>query len=233
MLRFVVGPDGDVVPDLKRNLPGRGVWVTADAAHVAQAVKRLLFAKAFKDKVRVSATLTEDIDRLMEQQALQALSICNKAGLVTAGAAKIEKVLGSAPVAALLHATDGSADGVRKMGQLVTRTKGDAAAKLPRVTLFASSQLDLALGRSNVIHAALKTGPAASAFLSRARKYAHYRGAGVAAPAYRPGACTRPDWGHYRSVRHDDSIAPQGAVRCRYSYLPPWSQVRLCADAGG
>jgi predicted RNA-binding protein YlxR (DUF448 family) len=71
MLRFVVGPDGDVVPDLKRNLPGRGVWVTADAAHVAQAVKRLLFAKAFKDKVSVSATLTEEIDRLMEQQALQ------------------------------------------------------------------------------------------------------------------------------------------------------------------
>ena len=177
MLRFVVGPDGDVVPDLKRNLPGRGVWVTADAAHVAQAVKRSLFAKAFKDKVRVSATLTEEIDRIMEQQALQALSICNKAGLVTAGAAKIEKVLGSAPVAALIHATDGSADGIRKMGQLVTRTKGDAAAKLPRVTLFASSQLDLALGRSNVIHAALKSGAASEAFLERCRRLALYRGA--------------------------------------------------------
>ena len=63
MLRFVVGPDGDVVPDLKRNLPGRGVWVRAEAALVAQAVKRQLFAKAFKDKVRTSASLPEEIDK--------------------------------------------------------------------------------------------------------------------------------------------------------------------------
>ncbi len=176
MLRFVVGPDGDVVPDLRRNLPGRGVWVSAEAVHVAQAVKRQLFAKAFKDKVRASASLPEDIDRLLEQQALQALSICNKAGLVTAGSAKIEKVLGSAPVAALLHATDGSADGVRKVGQVVTRTKGEAAAKLPRIILFVSSQLDLALGRSNVIHAALKSGAASEAFLERCRRLVYYRG---------------------------------------------------------
>jgi len=179
MLRFVVGPDGDVVPDLKRNLPGRGVWVTADAEHVAQAVKRQLFAKAFKDKVRVSATLPEAIDRLLEQQALQSLSMCNKAGLVTAGAAKVEKLLGSSPVAALVHASDGGADGIRKMGQVLTRTKGEAGARVSRVTLFASAQLDLALGRSNVIHAALKTGPAASAFLTRALRLSQYRGEGA------------------------------------------------------
>jgi predicted RNA-binding protein YlxR (DUF448 family) len=175
MLRFVVGPDGDVVPDLKRNLPGRGVWVTAEAGHVAEAVKRQLFAKAFKDKVRASASLPEEIDRLLEQQALQALSICNKAGLVTAGSAKVEKFLGSSPVAALVHASDGGADGIRKMGQVLTRLKGEAAASVPRITLFASSQLDLALGRSNVIHAALKSGAASEAFLERCRRLAHYR----------------------------------------------------------
>lgn len=177
MLRFVVGPDGDVVPDLKRNLPGRGVWVRAEAALVAQAVKRQLFAKAFKDKVRVSASLPEEIDKLLEQQALQSLSMCNKAGFVTAGAAKVEKFLGSSPVAALVHASDGGADGVRKMGQLLTRTKGEAGAQVSRVTLFASAQLDLALGRSNVIHAALKSGAASEAFLERCRRLAHYRGA--------------------------------------------------------
>jgi predicted RNA-binding protein YlxR (DUF448 family) len=175
MLRFVVGPDGDVVPDLKRNLPGRGVWVTAEAGHVAEAVKRQLFAKAFKDKVRASASLPEEIDRLLEQQALQALSMCNKAGLVTAGSAKVEKFLGSSPVAALVHASDGGADGIRKMGQVLTRLKGEAAASVPRITLFASSQLDLALGRSNVIHAALKSGAASEAFLERCRRLAHYR----------------------------------------------------------
>jgi predicted RNA-binding protein YlxR (DUF448 family) len=171
----VVGPDGDVVPDLKRNLPGRGVWVTAEAGHVAEAVKRQLFAKAFKDKVRASASLPEEIDLLLELQALQALSMCNKAGLVTAGSAKVEKFLGSSPVAALVHASDGGADGIRKMGQVLTRLKGEAAASMPRITLFASSQLDLALGRSNVIHAALKSGAASEAFLERCRRLAHYR----------------------------------------------------------
>jgi predicted RNA-binding protein YlxR (DUF448 family) len=175
MLRFVVGPDGDVVPDLKRNLPGRGVWVSAEACHVAEAVKRQLFAKAFKDKVRASASLPEEIDLLLELQALQALSMCNKAGLVTAGSAKVEKFLGSSPVAALVHASDGGADGIRKMGQVLTRLKGEAAASMPRITLFASSQLDLALGRSNVIHAALKSGAASEAFLERCRRLAHYR----------------------------------------------------------
>jgi predicted RNA-binding protein YlxR (DUF448 family) len=175
MLRFVMGPDGDVVPDLKRNLPGRGVWVSADAGHVAQAVKRQLFAKAFKEKVRASASLAEDIDRLLEQQALQALSMCNKAGLVTTGAAKVEAFLGSSPVAALVHASDGGADGIRKMGQVLARTKVEAAALVPRITLFASGQLDLALGRSNVIHAALKSGAAVEAFLERCRRLAHYR----------------------------------------------------------
>ena len=179
MLRFVIGPDGDVVPDLKRNLPGRGVWVTADSWHVAEAIKRQLFAKAFKDQVRVSASLVEDIDRLMEQQALQALSMCNKAGLVTAGAAKVEKFVGSSPVAALVHASDGGVDGIRKMGQVLARAKGEAAAQVPRVSLFASAHLDLALGRSNVIHAALKSGAAVESFLERCRRLALYRcGAG-------------------------------------------------------
>lgn len=176
MLRFVVGPDGDVVPDLKRNLPGRGVWVSAQAALVAQAVKRQLFAKAFKDKVRTSAALPEDIDKLLEQQALQSLSMCNKAGFVIAGAAKVEKLLGSGPVLALVHASDGGADGIRKMGQVLTRTQGEAGAQVSRVTLFASAQLDLALGRSNVIHAALKSGAASEAFLERCRRLALYRG---------------------------------------------------------
>ncbi len=176
MLRFVVGPDDTVFPDLKRKLPGRGVWVSAEALLVAEAVKRNLFAKAFKAKVQVSAHLVEEIDGLLEREVLQSLSICNKAGLVTAGSAKVEKVLAAGRVAALVHATDGGADGIRKMGQAVMRSLGEAAARVPRIVLFASSQLDLALGRSNVIHAALKSGAASEVFLERCRRLAHYRG---------------------------------------------------------
>jgi predicted RNA-binding protein YlxR (DUF448 family) len=175
MLRFVIGPDESVVFDLKRNLPGRGVWVTAKKPIVAEAVKRQAFAKSFKAKARAAATLAEDVDRLLEQGALQSLSICNKAGLVSTGAAKVEKAIASAPIAAMVHATDGGADGVRKIGQALTRAYGEAAVSVPRIILFASGQLDLALGRSNVIHAALKSGAACKAFLERCRHLSHYR----------------------------------------------------------
>ena len=176
MVRFVVGPDDSVVPDLKRNLPGRGVWVTANAALVAEAVKRQLFAKGFKTKVRASATLAEEVERLLAHNALQSLSICNKAGLVTTGAAKVEKIISAGPIAAMVHATDGGPDGIRKIGQVLYRAYGGAADGLPRINLFVSAQLDLALGRSNVIHAALKSGAASQAFLERCRLLAHYRG---------------------------------------------------------
>ena len=102
MLRFVIGPDESVVPDLKRNLPGRGVWVTAQKPIVAEAVKRQAFAKSFKAKARAAATLADDVDRLLEQGALQSLSICNKAGLVSTGSAKVEKAIATAPVGTVM-----------------------------------------------------------------------------------------------------------------------------------
>jgi hypothetical protein len=114
---------------------------------------------------------------LLERDALQYLSLVNKTGLVVTGFAKVEKAVASAAeIAGMLHATDAGDDGVRKMGQVLSRRYGEAADRIPRVILFASSQMDLALGRANVIHAALKTGPAAEAFFSRARRLTLYRG---------------------------------------------------------
>ncbi len=177
MIRFVAAPDGTVTPDLKKRLPGRGVWVTATAKAVAEAVKKGSFARGLRAKVIVSPALAEEVDALLERDALQYLSLVNKTGLVVTGFAKVEKaVAAAADIAGMLHATDAGDDGVRKMGQVLSRRYGEAAAKIPRVILFASSQMDLALGRANVIHAALKTGPAAEAFFSRARRLTLYRG---------------------------------------------------------
>src|SRR5579864_2722478 len=80
LIRFVVGPDGAVVPDLKRRLPGRGVWVTARRHLVAEAVGRRQFARAFKAEVRVSPELPDEVEQLLVQSALNALSIAYKAG---------------------------------------------------------------------------------------------------------------------------------------------------------
>src|SRR5438445_13028990 len=88
LMRFVVGPDGSVVPDLKHRLPGRGVWVTARRHLVEEAVRRRLFGRSFKADVKVSAELADELDQLLERSALNALSIAHKAGLVIQGFAR-------------------------------------------------------------------------------------------------------------------------------------------------
>ena len=176
MLRFVAGPDGLVVADIKRKLPGRGVWVSADAKNVAEAAKKQLFARSLKCAVKASPQLADEVDAMLERDALQFFSIANKAGLVVTGSAKVESAIAKGGVIALIHATDGGADGIRKLGQAVTRRFGEAASGVPRIALFQSAQLDLALGRANVIHAALMAGPASDALpLAKCRRLDSYR----------------------------------------------------------
>jgi len=183
MIRFVLGPDSRVVADLRHKLPGRGVWVTAQADKVAEAVKRKVFARGFKAEVLVSAALPVEIDELLVRDCLQALSLANKAGQVVTGFAKVETVIGKNAVAALVEANDAGADGSRKLRQVMRRSLGPVAMK-PEVNLFTSSQLSLALGLANVVHAALIEGAAADAFLSRCRKLDLYRsGSSVAGDA--------------------------------------------------
>ena len=175
MIRFVVDPDGTVVPDLKRKLPGRGVWVTARRAVLQEAVKRKAFARGFKAQVKVPPDLADRTEALLAKAVLDALAIAHKAGQVVTGFTKVEVALGAGPIAALLHAADGSADGVRKLAAAVRRRFGEAAADLPVVSAFTSAQLDLALGRSNVIHAALLVGPASEGFLARHLRLERFR----------------------------------------------------------
>ena len=174
MIRFVVGPGAIVVPDIRRKLPGRGVWVTARAAHVAEAVRRQAFSRGFKTKVVAWESLAAEIEALLTKDCLQALSLASKAGQVVRGFAKVEEAIASGAIAGLVHAADCGADGMRKLGQSLRRRYGDERAR-PRVELFRSGQLDLALGRANVIHAALNEGPASEGFLERCRKLTLYR----------------------------------------------------------
>jgi uncharacterized protein len=178
LIRFVVGPDGAVVPDLRRRLPGRGVWVTARRAAVAEAVRRHLFSRGFKSQVTVSPELPDELERLLEQSALNALSIARKAGLVIHGFAKVEAAVAAAAVAALIRAKDAGADGGRKLAHAFLRRPGAPArpeAEGKIVEAFTSAQLDLALGRLNVVHAALLAGRASEAFLVRWRFLEDFR----------------------------------------------------------
>jgi predicted RNA-binding protein YlxR (DUF448 family) len=174
MIRFVLGPGTVVVPDIRRKLPGRGVWVTARAERVAEAVKRRAFARSFKAQVTASETLPAEIDRLLTADCLHSLSMANKAGEVVTGFGKVEAAIAAGEVLALVHACDGSSDGKRKLDRSLHKAARANSGEQP-IELFRSDQLDLALGRTNVIHAALMPGSASRAFLTRCRKLALYR----------------------------------------------------------
>jgi hypothetical protein len=177
LIRFVVAPSGEVIPDLKRKLPGRGLWVQASRRAVAEAVRRHQFSRGFKRTVRAAATLPADTEALLERSCTEALAMAAKAGQVIAGFAKVEGLLEQGRAEALIHASDGAADGIRKLDAIAgqrSRNIGDSH-RLPIVTALTSAQLDLALGRSNVIHAALLAGPAGKTFLSRSQILVRYR----------------------------------------------------------
>ncbi|MGJ0510392.1 MAG: RNA-binding protein [Methylocystis sp.] len=179
MIRFVRGPDGVVVPDIRAKLPGRGVWVGARADLVAEAAKKRMFARGLKEQVETPPDLAADVARLLETDCLQMLALANKAGAATCGFNKVEDTLAKGGTAVLLQAADGGADGKRKLRQIARRAGGERHENdgVPAIVgLFTSSQLDLALGRTNVIHAALAFGGPGASFLARCRRLAAYRG---------------------------------------------------------
>jgi uncharacterized protein len=173
LIRFVLGPDGSVVLDLKEKLPGRGVWLTAAHDTVAEAVKRKAFGRALKVEAKPAEGLAEHVDTLLAEAALGALAMANKAGEVVFGHAKVEEAFGKGRVLALIHARDAAEDGCRKLdGKARSVTEGRG---IPAVRAFSADELGLASGRSNVIHAALIQGGAARKFLAAASRVERYR----------------------------------------------------------
>jgi uncharacterized protein len=181
MIRFVAAPDGRVVADLKRRLPGRGIWITATAGALGTAIARKAFGRGLRQDVRPGAELIEATERLLESEVLAALAIVHKAGKVAIGFAKVEAALDRerTPVAALLHACDAAPDGSRKLDALLRRKAGTEAVEVPVIVNFSSMQLSLALGRPNVIHAAPLTGRESETLLARIGRLDHFRAEGA------------------------------------------------------
>lgn len=181
LIRFVAAPDGSITPDLSRKLPGRGVWVTADRASVEAAVKTRAFARSLKRAVTVAPTLAHDVELLLAQRAINALSLANKAGAVVAGFDKVRETVDGGAVALLLHGSDAATDGRDKLDrkyQAVQSAKSQSAAISDDLTI---AQLSLAMGRSNVVHAALIHGGVTDKFKIAAGRLSRYR-SGVSLP---------------------------------------------------
>lgn len=176
LLRFVAGPDGTLVPDLKRRLPGRGCWVTAERQFVEQAARKGLFARALKCDIAVPETLAGDIDGLLARSAHGAIGLARKAGDVALGAAKVDAAVRANRVLAVLHARNASEDGVRKIGQAIRAVGFLGGREMAAFTLFSDAEMDLAFGGSNVVHAALLDGHAGLAAFRRVVALDRYRG---------------------------------------------------------
>jgi predicted RNA-binding protein YlxR (DUF448 family) len=175
MIRFVLGPNGEAVPDIKRKLPGRGIWLTATRTAIEDAAKRNVFARGFKREVRVGHDLAAQTERLIERAALDALAIAGKGGGVVSGFSKVEAAIGRNDILAVIHAADASDDGKRKLAAALHRTTAAESREIAVIDAFIGTQLDLALNRPNVVHAALLAGPGSETFLARAARLARFR----------------------------------------------------------
>jgi predicted RNA-binding protein YlxR (DUF448 family) len=169
LIRFVRSPDGVAVPDLARKLPGRGVWVSLDRRKVAEAATKKMFSRGFQAETTIPPDLADTVSRLLRQQALSLLSLAKKAGEAVSGFMKVEEMLGRGRARMLFHGTEAQPDGCRKLDKL-------AEPKVERIVLFRISELDLAFGRSNVVHAAVAKGGLAEKLSAAVRRIEMYEG---------------------------------------------------------
>lgn len=159
LIRFVIGPDEAVVPDLGERLPGRGLWVTSTREAVETAIRKGLFAKSAKTKAVAAASLADDLEALLAKRAASALGLARKAGALVTGYEKVLAEIAAGRLVLLIEARDGSEDGMRKLaGALKSRYAALNRAEPPILKPLWGDEMDLALGRANVVHAALTQG---------------------------------------------------------------------------
>jgi predicted RNA-binding protein YlxR (DUF448 family) len=155
LVRFVVGPDDQIVPDAAAKLPGRGLWVTATRSAINQAVEKKLFSRAAKAPAHATADLADRTEKALVARMLGDLGLARRAGSLVMGFDNVLRALESArPAKLMIEASDGSGDGRRKLYN-AAHARG---MKPQLVDCLSSAELGLALGRENVIHAAVQPG---------------------------------------------------------------------------
>ncbi len=175
LIRFVLGPDDKIYPDISRRLPGRGVWITANRHSLEKATTSGVFSRSLKQHANVPGNLAEELDKLLAQRVMDSLALANKAGLVVAGYDKVFSLIGQSKAVALVHGSAAAESGRDRLDRKFVATTG--ADRAPDLIFdgLTIDQISLAMGRSNVVHAALKAGGAAARFVREARRLANFR----------------------------------------------------------
>lgn len=172
MIRFVIGPDDAVVPDLAHRLPGRGCWVTSSREAIRKAVERDAFSKAAKRKVTCAPDLDTLVEALLVRRCCDLLGFARRAGIVTAGFVKVETLVRSKPgrIAALVEASD---SGPADRGKLFGYARKNRGIRV--IGCLTQAEIGLAFGRENVVHAALTQSPLADRFIAEAERLGGFR----------------------------------------------------------
>ncbi len=181
LIRLAVGPDNQVAADLSARLPGRGAWIVADRAILETALAKGklkgALARAFKsNSLKVSDSLPDQIAAGLERRALDRLGLENKAGTLIWGHERIGEALLKGKVRLLLHAGDARADG---MGKLEARRRGASPDTHSIVLPVGRDQLSMALGRENVVHAAICDAASAARVIETLERWAAFNGTGI------------------------------------------------------
>ena len=176
LVRFVVGPEGVLYPDLSCKLPGRGIWVGCRRNLIDQAIKKRLFARAAKGPVCVPANMADLVEHGMVDHCLNFLGLAKRAGQLTLGSNNVKALLKADLAAIIITAIDGTDNSRSKLlsgDQRRIKASGYSYRKV--VQIFSIAELSLALGRENVVHAALLAGGLADQFLRATSRLETYR----------------------------------------------------------
>lgn len=169
LVRFCVGPDGSIVPDLLNRLPGRGIYVAADRAAITKAAAKGLFSKAARQQVRPPEGLADLVEGLLARRVVDLISMARKAGEAVAGFEKVKDWLVKDRARVLIQASDGSERGKDKLHP----PEGDESRFIGCLT---SGELGLAFGRERAIHAALAAGGLTTRVVEEAARLSGLRG---------------------------------------------------------
>jgi len=185
MVRFVLAPDGRVVPDVAARLPGRGAWVTASAEALGMAASRGAFSRAFKRQAVIPPDLRAQTEALLVRRCLDSLGMARRAGALVAGYEQVREAVRNERPGCLITASDASEDQRAKVLALVRGLYGPGAdgigaaapadALPPVACCFDGTELGMALGRERVIHACLRPGPLATALMGELARLSGFR----------------------------------------------------------
>ncbi len=162
LIRFVLGPDAQIVPDLAGRLPGRGIWVSAQRDALDKAAAKKLFARAARQAVTVPPALADLVESLLSRRVIELLSLARKSGQAVAGYEKCRDLALRDEMAVLVQAHDGSARGKTKL------RPPDGPESY--IGCLSAQELGLAFGREHVIHAALRAGGLGQAVVEEAAR---------------------------------------------------------------